>query len=64
MKLSLLKKYIKLQAQDESLWYVATYAPESMLQAALREVSRLIETESLEKIREKIESYKLKLKDD
>ncbi len=42
-KLHLLKKYIAIQAEDESLWFHAEFATEAYLQIELRKIAYLIE---------------------
>lgn len=62
-KLDLLKKYLDLQAQDESLWFVADTITEDILQTELRKIAYLIEEATPEAIKLAIKSYEEKLEE-
>ena len=42
-KLSKILELVNKQAEDEGLWFIARTCPEAYLQAALRELHRVIE---------------------
>lgn len=60
-RLDLIKKYIALQAEDESLWFLDQTAPEHYLQTALRKLHFIIEEATEEQAKDLIKKYKLEL---
>lgn len=56
-KIPLLKRYIKKQARDPSLWFRACFISEMYLQQELRRLAYLIEDASIEELEHEIDKY-------
>jgi hypothetical protein len=56
-KLSLLKKYIKKQAEDSSLWFDSCFLSENYLQLELRRLAWLIEEASVDEVANAVKKY-------